>query len=75
MRRLMFLMVALSFLGALSGCGCVFQPRMNMHGICDCEQDDHCASRSPWIRYNTPAVPVETIPPPVKELPSAPKGL
>jgi hypothetical protein len=24
------------------------------HGICDCEFDDYCASRSPWVRLGAP---------------------
>ena len=73
MRRLMMMMVALSFFGVLTGCKCVFS-----HGVCDCYQDDYCSSRSPWIRYNTSATaPPEAIPAPVpaKVLPNAPKGL
>ncbi len=37
------------------------------HGICDCEVDEYCSSRSPWIR-NAGAVapPVESIQPPAK---------
>jgi len=38
---------------------------MHSHGICDCEVDDYCTSRSPWIRTGaTMAPPVETIPAP-----------
>jgi hypothetical protein len=70
MRRLMLLLVAWSFIGVLSGCHCVFT-----HGICDCDYDDHCASRSPWIRTGMLATPVEAVPAPAKEMPSGPKGL
>jgi hypothetical protein len=57
MRRLMLLLVGVSLLTTLAGCHCFFA-----HGVCDCEQDDHCSSRSPWVR---PAVPAESIPEPL----------
>jgi hypothetical protein len=45
------------------------------HGVCDCELDEYCRMRSPWVR-TAPAVlgtPVESIPapmtPPAKALP------
>jgi hypothetical protein len=39
------------------------------HGVCDCDtlMEEHCLSRSPWIRTVYPAVlgaPVEAVPPP-----------
>jgi len=44
------------------------------HGICDCQVDDYCTSRSPWLRYNsTPTDVVETIPAPAT--PEIRKGL
>ena len=42
------------------------------HGICDCEYDDYCSSRSPWVRHGgvtpvgLPVAPVEPIPAPSK---------
>ena len=46
MRRLLLALTALSLLGALVGCKsagpCV-------RGACDCEFDDHCYSRQPWV--------------------------
>ena len=42
------------------------------HGICDCEYDDYCASRSPWVRHGgvmpvgIPVAPTEPIPAPSK---------
>ena len=57
MRRLMLLLVGVSLLTMLAGCNC-----FHSHGICDCEYDDHCASRSPWIRPMAPAP--ESIPAP-----------
>ena len=55
------------------------------HGICDCDIDDHCSMRAPWIRfapigaagYNTPveAIPEPAAKDPPKELPKdLPKG-
>jgi hypothetical protein len=50
MRRLMLLLVAVSVLGTLSGCcGHSFS-----HGVCDCEQDNHCAERAPWLQTAAP---------------------
>jgi hypothetical protein len=53
--------------------------RAHAHGVCDCEYDDYCSSRSPWLRHgvSTPGMPVVTtgpvsegIPPPTsKSLP------
>jgi hypothetical protein len=50
-----------------------------MHGVCDCDDwDDHCATRSPWIRTSygppAPAPMAEPIPAPSK-LPDGKKGL
>jgi hypothetical protein len=45
------------------------------HGICDCEMEDYCSSRSPWIRNGySAAPPVEVIQPPAK-LPDGKKNL
>lgn len=77
----------LSAFGSRSGCGngcglSAWGRWMHSHGVCDCEYDDYCSSRSPWIRTNgggivhTPiAVPAsEPIPTP-KVLPDSKKGL
>jgi hypothetical protein len=65
MRRLMLLLVAVSFLGFMTGCrssqcgGCGSGGQgghgINSHGVCDCEFDDHCFERAPWTRYAPPA--------------------
>ena len=74
MRRLMLILVALSFLGSMSGC-----KHACPHGMCDCEYDDHCATRSPWMRYSGPstslAAPVEGIPAAAHAMPEGKKGL
>jgi hypothetical protein len=57
MRRLMLLLVGVSLLSMLAGCHC-----FHTHGICDCEEDDHCSSRSPWVHPMAPAP--ESIPMP-----------
>jgi hypothetical protein len=44
------------------------------HGVCDCVIEDHCSSRSPWIRNMTAAGPVEMVQPPAK-LPDGKKDL
>jgi hypothetical protein len=46
------------------------------HGVCDCESDDYCTSRSPWIRNNVASIapPVESTQPPAK-LPDGKKEL
>jgi hypothetical protein len=65
--------------GSCSTGRCGAGHRAHAHGICDCEEDDYCTSRSPWIRHgvSTPGVPIvttgpvsEVIPPPTtKSLP------
>jgi hypothetical protein len=63
MRRLLFSALALSWLGLLTGCHCI-----TSHGVCDCDIDDHCASRQPWVAMGAaPALgtPVEYAPAPL----------
>lgn len=69
MRRMMCWMVAVGFMVSLAGCRI-----MHAHGICDCEEDDHCVTRQPWVQHGTHAAPVapELIQPPAK-LPDAKK--
>ena len=86
MRRMMVLLVAVSFLGALAGCRCssgcgscggggAGGHAINAHGVCDCEMDDHCFERAPWTRYAPPAsaTPSESIPIPATKLPDGKK--
>ncbi len=42
MRRLFISLLAMSFVGAVVGCS-------HTHGVCDCENDDPCATRAPWV--------------------------
>jgi hypothetical protein len=73
MRRFLSVL-GLFALGAFAGCH-----HTCTHGVCDCEMDDHCFTRAPWVKYAAPppglGVPVETVPapglPPVKEMPKA----
>jgi hypothetical protein len=68
MRRMLFLLVAVSFLGSLVGC-----KLMHSHGVCDCEEDYHCADRAPWVRMAPPiTTPAEAVPAP-KKLPETTK--
>jgi hypothetical protein len=69
MRRMMFLLVAVSFLGSLAGC-----KLMHSHGVCDCEQDNHCADRAPWVRTGPPiTMASEPIATPPTKTPDVPK--
>jgi hypothetical protein len=56
----MLLLVAVGFLGSVTGCH-----RSHSHGICDCEFDDHCRERAPWLRLSAPSA-AETVAPPTK---------
>ncbi len=67
MRRMMLWLIAVGFLGTLAGCR-----TMHAHGVCDCEEDNHCASRQPWLQHVTPAS-AETIQTPPMKLPEAKK--
>ena len=68
MRRMMLWLIAVGFLGSLAGCCNI----MHSHGICDCEEDDHCATRQPWVRCGAPT-PAETIVTPPTKLPEKKK--
>ena len=69
MRRMMMLVIAVGFLGSMAGCHW-----MHSHGICDCEVDDHCSTRSPWVRYALPiSSSSEVIPNPPLKLPDGKK--
>jgi hypothetical protein len=63
--------------GCNSGCGGRFGGNggdaIHRHGICDCEEDDHCATRMPWLRMSMghAVEPSEPLPAPTK----LPKGL
>jgi hypothetical protein len=60
MRRLLFLLIACGLLGSVAGCNLT-----HTHGICDCDIDDHCLERAPWLRTGVPSVG-ETVPLPSK---------
>ena len=45
MRRTLFSLIAVGLLGTLGCC------HTHSHGICDCENDNHCESRAPWIQH------------------------
>jgi hypothetical protein len=68
MRRLMLSMLVVSALISMVGCQCIWT-----HGICDCEPDEYCSSRSPWIMHgSTAAVPSYTVPATIPESLPAP---
>jgi hypothetical protein len=62
--------------GGCAGGGCGNGRFAHTHGVCDCEMDDHCSSRSPWIRNASPASPpaAEVVQPPAN-LPDGNKNL
>jgi hypothetical protein len=64
MRHWMLSIVVLSMLISMVGCKC----HPHMHGICDCDYDDHCVTRAPWLR-NGGAPVYESIPAPATKLP------
>lgn len=47
MRRLLFSLLALSYAGMLTGCSWI-----HSHGVCDCEVEDPCCNRAPWVNYS-----------------------
>jgi hypothetical protein len=53
MRHFMLLLVGVGLLSLLTGCCNCF----HSHGICDCEEDDHCSSRSPWVHGSATGLP------------------
>jgi hypothetical protein len=52
MRRTLFSVLALGMLGLSVGC-----KTSSTHGVCDCEVDDHCATRQPWVAHGPGAAP------------------
>jgi hypothetical protein len=58
MRRLLFMLVSVTLLTMLAGCQGIF----HAHGVCDCEDDEYCSSRSPWVHgaHMVPAIPLTT---------------
>ena len=80
MRYLMLMAAFALLLTSMAGCHW-----SHAHGVCDCEFDDYCSSRSPWVRfgpgYEAPpidaipakALPGEFVAPPAKALPDVKK--
>jgi hypothetical protein len=71
MRRLLFSLLATSFMGVLAGCHAT-------HGVCDCthDYDDHCSYRAPWVGEGAAHTDAQTPLPEIREaLPSSPKKL
>ena len=62
MRTWMLLIVTIGLLSTSVGC-----KRIWTHGVCDCEMDNHCYTRTPWpIAPKTTTTPGEAIPGPAK---------
>ena len=55
--RTLIVSAVLVLVGSLVGC-CA----SHSHGICDCEFEDYCTSRSPWVRGSVMAAPIGTAP-------------
>ncbi|MBI1831804.1 MAG: hypothetical protein HYR84_10175 [Planctomycetes bacterium] len=82
MRYWMLLLAAVGMLGSAVGCQCTgsrcgggWTPggrAINDHGICDCEDDNYCQSRAPWLRMAPPAA--ESVPAAPKQLPDGKKN-
>jgi hypothetical protein len=49
MRRLMLSLCALSLLGAMVGC-----KGTHTRGACDCQDEDQCYTRQPWVSSSPP---------------------
>ncbi|HZZ79184.1 MAG TPA: hypothetical protein VFE62_11735 [Gemmataceae bacterium] len=70
MRRVLLFLASICVISLLAGCHLY-----HWHGVCDCQMDDYCSSRSPWIRTGavapglTPA-PVEYVAPPGTTVPA-----
>ena len=71
MRRLLFSLLAMSFLGVAVGCKAT-------HGVCDCgcDFDNQCAYRAPLVNEGAMDGAAPTPAPEIREaLPNAPKKL
>jgi hypothetical protein len=70
MRRLMSLLIAFTFLASLAGCSCCGGRGHGFsQGMCDCESDDHCLERAPWLRFGASPSDGETIKTPPAKMP------
>ena len=45
MRRVLFGLLAAGLAGIVAGC-------CHSHGNCDCDVDDYCSSRAPWLTHD-----------------------
>lgn len=61
MRRLLFSFLGVGFIVSLAGCHIT-----QSHGVCDCDVDNHCYTRSPWLRQTPPTMESEPIESPAK---------
>lgn len=48
MRRVLYSLMAAGLVGLFAGC-------CHTHGVCDCDVDDYCYTRQPWIHH--PPIP------------------
>ena len=72
MRRFLFSLLAVGFVGVLAGC-------THTHGVCDCswDTDDPCHYRAPWVNQGSHNghVPNGTTPGAKEVVPTEPKKL
>ena len=69
MRSLMMMIVSVAMLSSMLGC-----QRSWTHGVCDCDMDNHCFTRTPWpIARAAVMAPGEAIPAPATKLPDGKK--
>jgi hypothetical protein len=52
MRRLIGLLACACVMSVLAGCNLY-----HWHGVCDCQYDDYCSSRAPWVRQGGAVAP------------------
>jgi len=67
MRRVLFSLFATSLIGLAAGC-------CHTHGVCDCEVDDYCYTRQPYIHQGGITAPLPHYSSPSGEAIPAPRS-